>query len=115
MRRVNGPKRRSYPIVAQRLDGRGYLLRKVADTGRGRRDWKEEHVLVWEAKNGSVPRGHVVVFKDGNRNRIEDENLECVPRADLMARNSITNLPDELKKVIWLKGALVRRINAQYQ
>jgi len=115
MRRLNGTKRRSYPVGAQRVDDRGYLLRKVTDTGRGRRDWREEHVLVWESFRGPVPHGHVIAFKDSNKAHIEIGNLECIPRAQLMARNSIANLPADLKEVMWLKGALIRRINAQHK
>lgn len=114
MRRVNGSKRKSYPVDAERLRNDGYLIRKVTDTGRGLRDWKEVHVLVWEEANGPVPPGHIVIFGDGDKSNVQLENLECISRREHIARHSIINLPDELKEVIWLKGALVRRINGHY-
>jgi len=97
------------PIGSQRmLDG--YLQRKVTDTGYPPRDWKGEHILLWEEHHGPVPDGHIVIFRDGNKEKIVIENLECITRAENMRRNTIHNLPPALADVIRLKGVLKRHI-----
>ena len=74
--------------------------------------WKQLHVHVWSEKNGAVPKGHVVAFKDGNTLNAGIENLELITRAENMARNSyITNYPKDVQDLIRLKGAINRQIN----
>lgn len=97
------------PVGSERW-AEGYLQRKVTDTGYTPRDWRQVHVMLWEAEHGPVPQGHAVVFLDGDRRNIRLENLELVSRAELMRRNSIHNLPPALKEVIQLRGRLNRRI-----
>lgn len=98
------------PIGSTRLSKDGYLERKVSDTGYSPRDWKGVHVTTWETINGPVPTGHAVVFKDGNKEHIDIDNLELISRADLMRRNTIHRLPPELKSAIMQAGVLKRRI-----
>lgn len=94
------------PLGSERLCD-GYLQRKVTDTGYPPRDWKPVHVLLWEkAKRRKVGRGFCIVFKDGDKTHIELANLERVSRQDLVRRNSIHNLPPELKEVIMLRATI---------
>jgi hypothetical protein len=89
----------------------GYLTRKISDDKRpSRRNWKAVHVLLWEQHHGAVPRGGVVCFRDGDCGNIRIENLALVGRDALCLRNSVHNLPPELKAVITAKGALNRTI-----
>lgn len=103
------------PIGTERVTSMGYLQRKVTDTGRAADDWVAVHVLNWETENGPIPPGHLLAFRDGDRMNIEPENLELISRGDLLKRNSVHRYPPELRQVIWLKGALVRKINANHQ
>ncbi|WP_080433543.1 HNH endonuclease signature motif containing protein [Burkholderia ubonensis] len=106
--------RRSYrwvPIGSERVDTRGYLLRKVTDTGNAVADWKQVHKLVWEEANGPVPAGRILRFRDGNKMNVLLDNLELQTRTEQMARNSVTNLPPELQEVIRLKAQLTRKIH----
>ena len=94
----------------------GILQRKVSDTGRTTRDYKSVHSIVWEAARGPIPSGHVVIFKPGTATtksaEITLEKLELVSRAELMRRNSRhTRYPPELNSLLYLKGALTRKIN----
>lgn len=90
----------------------GYLYRKVSAVPHVAYtvNWKPVHVMLWEEENGKVPSGHVLVFRDRNKDNITLENLELITRGDLAKRNSIHNLPPELRDTIMLKGALNRRI-----
>lgn len=73
-------------------------------------NWKAEHVLIWMAARGAVPAGHAVVFRNGDKADIRLENLECIARRALMARNSVHNLPKPLAQAVQLLGALNRQI-----
>ena len=90
----------------------GYVLVKVSDIPKVPYfvNWLPLHILLWEEKHGPVKPGHVVRFKDGNKENIDITNLESISRADLARRNSIHNMPPELKQVIQLNGALKRRL-----
>jgi hypothetical protein len=95
----------------RRVDG--YLYRKIADTWYvpWTRNWIPEHVRLWEEANGPVPPAHVLAFKNGDRDDICLDNLELITRRELMARNTIHNLPKELASTIQLLGVLKRQIN----
>lgn len=49
--------------------------------------WKSKHQLVWEQENGPVTPGNVVIFANGDRAKIEIENLMLVSRSELMIMN----------------------------
>lgn len=102
------------PVGTEVVDSDGYLKRKVRDDappGMSRKNWKYVHVLVWEEAHGPVPPGHSIVFKDGDKTNIQLSNLECIPRAELMARNTVHRLPKELARTVQLLGAVKRQIN----
>jgi hypothetical protein len=100
------------PIGSTRLVY-GYLYRKIADTPyvTWTKNWIIEHQRLWEAANGPVPPGHALAFKNGDRTDVRLDNLECITRRELMARNTVHNLPKELVKTIQLLGVLNRQIN----
>lgn len=104
------------PIGSLRITKDGTLQRKVHDGLPLQSRWKAVHHLVWEAVNGPVPPGHVVVFKDRKRTNVEAEitaeRLECISRADNARRNAMWNrYPREAAEVMQLTGALKRKIN----
>jgi len=100
------------PIGAERVTRDGILERKVTDHGGyNNKDWRPVHVLTWEAVNGPVPDGHLVVFRDGNRENVVIENLECITRAENMRRNTLHRYPKNVALAIQLRGALTRQIN----
>lgn len=103
------------PLGATRVNPDGYLVRKIASTGYPPDDWKAVHRLVWIEHHGPIPRGQVVCFKPGRRTTVEAEitidALECISQRENMARNTVHNLPAELKSTIQTKGILKRMIN----
>lgn len=98
------------PLGSLRISD-GFLQVKVADTGYVNTDWRSLHRALWELKNGPVPEGHFVTFADGNRRNFAEENLRLISRAENCRRNSIHNLPPELKETIQQIGRLNREIN----
>ncbi|HFI0135047.1 TPA: HNH endonuclease signature motif containing protein [Streptococcus suis] len=61
----------------------GYPKRKIAEPDR----WEYCHRAEWERHNGPIPKGHSVVFLDGDKTNWNISNLACVTRADLAQMN----------------------------
>lgn len=104
------------PLGSYRISPDGYLEQKISELpGPPNLRWKSVHRLVWESAHGPVEPGHVVVFRPGRRStRLDDitpDALETVTRAQLMARNTVHNLPPELAQLVQLRGVLARKIN----
>jgi len=60
-----------------------YIDVKIADPNK----WKAKHILMWEAHNGPVPKGHAVIFGDGNNRNFDPDNLVLVSRKQLAVLN----------------------------
>lgn len=45
-------------------------------------------VFVWESVYGKLPKGHVIIHKDGDRYNDDINNLEAITRAEMMRRNA---------------------------
>jgi hypothetical protein len=71
------------PIGTERVNGDGYIDVKVADPNK----WKGKYVFVWEKENGNLPKGHAVIFGDGDRRNFSVNNLILVSRKQLMVLN----------------------------
>lgn len=99
------------PIGTERLSKEGYLERKVNDDLPLQKRWRAVHLIVWEEANGPIPKGHAIAFLNGDKTDIGLHNLECITRRELMARNTVHNLPRELASTIQLLGAVKRQIN----
>lgn len=108
-----GAANRNYrPVGSELIDKDGNVIRKVSETGQRRKDWRPVHVLAWEAVNGPLPAGHIVVFIDHNNRNFTPSNLEAITRAENMRRNSRHNrYPPELNSLMHLRGVLNRKIN----
>jgi hypothetical protein len=67
------------PVGSERTNADGYVEVKVSDTVVPRqRRWKAKHVILWEKKHGKVPKGHCLVFLDGDRQNITLDNLMMI-------------------------------------
>lgn len=99
------------PTGTERISKDGILQRKVTDDGPAYKHWKSVHAILWEAEHGPIPREHVVVFRNGNKQDFRLENLELVSRSELMRRNTIHRLPEDIRKACGSLGRLRRVIN----
>lgn len=110
---------RNYVAIGSlRLSKDGYLERKLTDdpSVAPARRWVAVHRTVWSEANGEIPAGHAVVFKPGRKTTelalITADALECIPRDELMRRNSVhTIYPPEVARLVQLTGAINRQIN----
>ena len=94
--------------IHQRKDtgGKMYLYIKLADS-----KWQLLNRYTWEMHNGPIPKGMVVVYKDGNYMNNDIANLLMITKKENMARNTIQRLPKELQQVMRLKCKLIKKIN----
>ena len=81
----------------------GYAVRHARTNGKDRLLYLHRHLM-------QPPPGHEVIFRNGDPRDIRLENLECITRRALMARNSVHNLPKPLAQTVQLLGALNRQI-----
>lgn len=89
-------------LWTEKVNDCGYTLILVPEInlssgGRGR--FKFKHVWLWENKNGLVPKGSVVIFKDGDRKNLKGSNLILVTKAELLVLNyhGYKDAPKEIK------------------
>jgi hypothetical protein len=94
--------------IHQRRDtgGKMYQYIKLADS-----EWQLLNRYTWEQHNGPIPKGMVVVYKDGDYLNNDINNLLMITKKENMARNTIQRLPKELQQVMRLKCKLINKIN----
>lgn len=75
-----------------------YLKVKVGEPNK----WKLKHRLVWEAKNGPIPKGYCIIFLDGNRQNCDITNLKLISKAENVHFNKsgFSEYPSELKPTL---------------
>lgn len=99
-------------VIVRRVDNSGrpymYIREKVGK-------WELYHRHLWRKHFGEIPNGMIVAFKDGNSENCVVENLELVDRKTNMLRNTIHNLPEEIRNTKLLIGSLNRKINRHEQ
>lgn len=98
------------PIGTERMSKDGYLERKVNNDLPLQARWRAVHLVEWEQVHGPIPAGHALVFRNGDKADRRLDNLECITRAALMARNSIHRLPEALADTVRLLGRVNRQI-----
>lgn len=106
------------PVGTIKPNSDGYLRLKVADepqsiagVGAKSTNWVFLHKMIWERANGPIQPGHRIWWKDGDHANCSLENLELLRDKEHMARTTVQNLPPEIKEVIVVRSALVRRIH----
>lgn len=104
-------------IGSVRIAKGGYLEQKITDDRSlyPARRWKSAHSLVWEREVGPIPPGHIVVFKPGmlttDLEQITPDRLECISRAENMARNTVHRYGKDIAQLIQLRAAITRQLN----
>lgn len=68
------------PVGSEIVNTDGYLVVKTADP----KTWKAKHRLIWEDVNGPVPKGHVLVFGDGDKMNVSLDNLVLLTKAQMV-------------------------------
>ena len=105
-----GTKPHNYkPVGYERVNGAGYVVIKIAAPNK----WRGKHQLIWEEANGPIPKGHVIVFGDGNRRNFELNNLILVSQKQLfyMNRNNLIKDNAELTRTGVIVADIFSKIN----
>lgn len=94
--------------IHQRKDtgGKMYQYIKLSDS-----NWQLLNRYTWEMHNGPIPKGMIIVYKDGNYLNNDINNLLMITMKENMARNTIQRYPAELQNVMKLKCKLIKTIN----
>ncbi|MCZ4246644.1 HNH endonuclease signature motif containing protein [Bacillus amyloliquefaciens] len=71
------------PVGSERISVDGYIEVKIADPGK----WRMKHLVLWEKANGPVPKGHCLLFLDGNKLNVTLDNLQLITRSQLVRMN----------------------------
>lgn len=78
------------PLGFERVTRDGYIEIKVAErnpyTGFPER-FRVKHAYIWEQNHGPVPKGHIVIFQDGDKRNFSPGNLLLVHRNELLLLN----------------------------
>lgn len=73
------------PVGYERITRDGYIevrLEMKKDRNVGDTNFVLKHRLVWEQANGPIPKNHIVIFLDGNKQNCNLENLALISRAE---------------------------------
>lgn len=71
------------PIESERINIYDYTEIKVAEPNK----WRLKHQIIWEKTNGPIPKGHVVIFGDGNKRNFDISNLILISKKQLLILN----------------------------
>jgi len=82
------------PIGTERVNADGYAEIKIQE-GKKHKNWRGKHLLLWEASNGPVPKGHAVIFGDRDKTNLDLSNLILVSRAQLARLNQNGLIQDD--------------------
>lgn len=100
-------------IGSSRITKDGYIEIKVEDPSR----WELLHRFMWKVWMGPIPKGYRIVFKDGNRQNCNIDNLDIISDEKNMMNNNIQRYPEELRNAMIatgrLKAKIKRKINNQ--
>lgn len=104
------------PVGSYRLNKGGHLQRKISDSGgNNSQRWRGVAELVWCAANGTLPVGHIVVFRPGRFSAVLEQitidAVECISKAENARRNHPRNKHHELGRLVQIKGAITRQVN----
>lgn len=80
----------------ERMTKDGYIEVKVSEPNV----FKLKHRLNWEERNGPIPKGCNIQFKDRNRLNCEIENLYMISRKEQISQNTIMRYSNELRTAI---------------
>jgi hypothetical protein len=104
------------PLGFERIDSKdGYVLVKVRErnpyTGHPTR-FKPKHHIVWERHHGPIPKGMIIIFKDGNKLNFRISNLACITKNENVRLNQMHygKYPKKLKPSVFALAKLKARI-----
>lgn len=71
------------PVGYERITKDGYIEVKISEPNV----FEMKHRHIWQLAHGPIPKGHVIVFKNTNKQDCRIENLEIITRGELARLN----------------------------
>ena len=85
--------------------------RRYIRTSLDRKGWRPVSQVIWEKLHGPIPKGHIVVYIDGDNMNDDPSNYRLVSRAE-MARNAL-NRCDNRKRIAKIAETVMRKTLAK--
>lgn len=100
------PNNALYRVGDTRINSMGYVDVKLAEG-----IWNGLHRENWKKCYGSYPpKGFAITFKDGDKINCDIDNLTLISLKDILKKNDIRNMPQELQDVIRTQCIIKRMI-----
>jgi hypothetical protein len=111
-----GEPKNTLPLGSYRTTKDGYLEQKVSSAnGNASMRWKSVQRIIWEVHHGSIPKGHIVIYKEGKKSTILSEitidSIECVSRKEHAIRNGAALRDAEIGGLLRIKAVITRQVN----
>lgn len=71
------------PVGSERINVDGYVEIKVAEPNK----WKNKGRVIYESVYGEIPKGHALIYLDGNKQNLDISNLKLIDRAEELIMN----------------------------
>lgn len=65
------------PVGSERINVQGYIEIKIQEPNK----WQLKHRYVYEQHHGPIPKGMIIMFRDGNRQNTDIGNLVMISRS----------------------------------
>jgi hypothetical protein len=75
------------PMGAERVNSDGVVVVKIAATPP--KKWRSKHLIIWEKAHGPIPKGHFIIFADGNKRNFNLSNLLMVSYEEIAVMNHL--------------------------
>ena len=105
-----GNKPKNYrPIGSERITKAGYIEVKVADPNK----WETKNKIIYKQYYGDIPKGHKVIYADGNKLNNDINNLILVSNSEelIMNRYKLRTENIELTKTGCLIAKVIDKTN----
>lgn len=96
-------------IGSERITVDGYIEIKTKEPNK----WSLKHRIIYENKNGKIPKGYALIFADGNKQNINLENLILVSRSELLIlnRNKLIKKESDLTNTGVIIAKVIDKVN----
>jgi hypothetical protein len=89
-------------IGSKRVTKDGYYEIKIAEPNK----WEALHRHTWKQHHGEIPKGMIIIFKDGNPLNADISNLQMISRRENMERNRNRKKASESMRELWHREKL---------
>lgn len=88
------------PIGSESVTKDGYIIVKVDDKPKSKKNWKLKHRIVYESVYGPILEGKQVIFLDQNKRNFDPSNLALVEPEEMlyMTKNKLVFKDSDLNK-----------------